>query len=173
VKVRLRVRRTKTFGRGVYAAQDIAPGAVVMEFDGATYGRSFARWTKDLLHHVIQIGPQTWRDSRGPARWTNHSCEPNCGIKNKVQLVAMRRIRKGEQITWDYEMTEKSWWWRMKCQCGTARCRGVIGSYARMPVDVRRRYRGFISEWLLEDEKRRGQRRRQVSARTNPVAVGP
>ena len=90
-----------------------------------------------------------WRDSRGIARFVNHSCDPNCGIKRRFDIVAMRPIAAGEQITWDYEMTEKSWWMKMKCCCGLPICRKRIGSYSRMPKHIRLKYKGYISRWLL------------------------
>ena len=36
----------------------------------------------------------------------NHSCEPNCGIRNACGLVALRDIKDGEEITYDYCMTD-------------------------------------------------------------------
>jgi len=64
------------------------------------------------------------------------------------KIVAMRDIQRGEEITWDYEMTENHPWWRMKCECGNKNCRKVIGSYDNMPQVVRDTYKGYISEWL-------------------------
>jgi len=153
------VRRTRTRGKGVFAAADIRRGEVIAAFDGPVYDDSFEAWTDDLLHHAIQFDTAKWRDSVGIARLINHSCAPNCGIKKRFQIVAMRPIARGEEITWDYEMTERSWWWRMKCRCGSAECRKVIGSYSRMPARVRRRYKGFISSWLTRRPRRRRPRR--------------
>ncbi len=145
---KVRVRKNK-FGRGVVAIKPIRKGEVVAVFDGPIYDDLFDGWTTDLLNHAIQIGPALWRDSLGLARYINHSCEANCGIKEKIKIVAMRPIAAGEEITWDYEMTEKNPWWKMRCRCGTASCRGVIGNYKNMPQAVRKKYRGFISQWLL------------------------
>jgi hypothetical protein len=85
------------------------------------------------------------------ARYINHSCEPNCGIKGLFKIVAMRDIDVGEEVTWDYEMTEDSDVWRMQCHCGSENCRGEIGAYRNMPQETREKYRGYISEWLLKD----------------------
>lgn len=144
------VRNTKNFGKGVFARQKIKRGEVVAVFDGAFYDNDFEDWTDDLLSHAIQYQKAAWRDSRGIARLINHSCEPNCGIKKLFRIVAMRDIKKGEHITWDYEMTEKSSWMKMRCRCGTPSCRKIIGNYARMPKSTRKKYRGYISAWLLK-----------------------
>ena len=146
---KVKARRTRKYGQAVFATADIARGEVIAKFDGRIYDDRFDDWTEDLLNHTIQIGPAKWRDSKGLARLINHSCAPNCGYRGLNTIVAMRPIAKGEEITTDYEMTEKSWWWRMKCRCGEKECRKVIGSYARMPRRVRKRYEGYISSWLV------------------------
>lgn len=144
------VKRTKKYGKGVYAIQKIKKGTIVAEFDGPIYDQKFDNWTNDLRNHTIQFAKNKWRDSKGVARFINHSCDPNCGIKKLFKIVAMRTIEKGEQITWDYEMTERSWWWRMKCRCGSPLCRRQIGNFNRMPIAVRKKYEGYISEWLTD-----------------------
>ena len=101
------LRRTKKFGRAVFAVKKIRKGETVAIFDGPIYDDVFAGWTEDILNHAIQFDKDKWRDSCGIARYINHSCEPNCGVKKLFSIVAMRTIEPGEQITWDYEMTEK------------------------------------------------------------------
>ncbi|MGE4130427.1 MAG: SET domain-containing protein [Bdellovibrionales bacterium] len=145
---------TKKFGRAVFATGLIKKGEHVASFDGPIYHED-DEWPPGIDNHVIQIGPHSWRDSKGLARNINHSCDPNCGVKGRFNIVAMRDIQPGEQITWDYEMTEKSWWWRLRCQCGSSDCRKWIGNYARMPKPIRARYKGFISTWLTRARKKK------------------
>lgn len=142
------VRRTKKFGRCVFALKKIKKGEEIASFDGRFFDNDFDDWTEDLLNHAIQCGPARWRDSKGIARLINHSCEPNCGIRGKFKVVAMRDIQAGEHITWDYEMTERSPWWKMRCRCGSVLCRGRIGNFRNMPKATRAKYKGYISRWL-------------------------
>jgi len=79
----------------------------------------------------------------------NHSCEPNCGIKNLFSIVAMQDIQKGEELTLDYDMVEDSDW-RMECLCGSPICRKIIGSFGLVPKNIREKYKGYISEWLVK-----------------------
>jgi uncharacterized protein len=64
----------------------------------------------------------------------------------------MRAIKKGEEIIWDYEMTE-DYMWTMECHCGSKNCRKIIANYRNMPEDVKAKYKGFISQWLVEKYK--------------------
>lgn len=148
-----RLRKTGKYGKGVFATRKIRKNEIVAVFDGPLYDEHFEGWNADLLNHSIQVGPNEWRDSSGIARYLNHSCEPNCGIKGLFRIVAMRTILPGEELTWDYEMTEKSDWFRMRCKCGAASCRKIIGDFDNMPTDVRKRYKGYISQWLLKGRK--------------------
>lgn len=141
--------RNNKFGKGVYAVKKIRPREVVAIFDGPIFDDDFNGWTKDILNHAIQIGKTLWRDSCGPARYINHSCDPNCGIKKLNRIVAMKTIYPGEEITWDYEMSEHSWWWKMRCRCKSNMCRKKIGDYKNMPAKTRKKYKGFISDWLI------------------------
>ncbi len=144
------VQTSRGKGRGVFVSRKIKKGEVVAEYDGPIYEWEYPHWNHDLYHHTIQFAPRRWRDCLGVARLINHSCEPNCGIKKLFQVVAMRDIEVGEEITWDYEMTEDHPRWRMKCQCGTVSCRGKIGAYRNMPLATRRKYRGYVSAWLVK-----------------------
>lgn len=144
------VKEGQKFGRAVFAKEKIYRGEVVAMFDGEIYPWDDERWTEELYDHVVQFEERKWRDSKGIARWVNHSCDPNCGITDLFKITAMRDIEPGEEITWDYEMTEKHPWWRMKCECGSAECRGEIGNYNNMPEKIRQKYKGYISSWLLK-----------------------
>ena len=141
---------TDKYGKSVFAIKNINKGELIAEWDGPIYDYEYSGWNKELQDHVIQFERRKWRDSNGIARYINHSCEPNCGIKDLFKIVAMRDIEANEEITWDYEMTEDNDKWRMKCDCGSKNCRKSIGAYRNMPQEIRDKYKGYISEWLLK-----------------------
>ncbi len=150
--LKVKVKRSKKYGRGVYAVRKIRKGETIASFDGPVY-TDRDHWTNDMYNHAIQFAPRKWRDSAGIARLINHSCEPNCGIKRLFDVVAMRTIQPGEQVTWDYEMTEKNPDWRLKCKCGSPHCRKWIGDYRNMPAAVRKKYGTYVSSWLRKKKK--------------------
>ena len=145
--LKVTVRETN-LGKGVFASTLIRKNEAIAKFDGQIYLDDDPRWNTDLDNHCIQFNREKWRDSDGIARLVNHSCSPNCGIKNLFEIVAMRDIETGEEITWDYAMSEDSEW-RMECLCGASSCRKIIGSYQDLPRDIREKYNGYISEWLM------------------------
>ncbi len=142
-----------SYGNGLFARALIKKGELIASFDGKVYGWYSKFWSQDLYDHCIQFEERKWRDSEGLARFINHSCNPNCGIKNRFDVVAMRDISPGEQLFWDYEMTEDHPFWRMECRCGNQDCRAIIGTFQNMPPKKIREYKGYISEWLVKKYK--------------------
>ena len=59
---------------------------------------------------------------QSPEKFVNHSCEPNTHVKNSCD-VAVRNIKKGEEITSDYG---KNNFVSFICKCGGKNCRGAI-----------------------------------------------
>lgn len=56
----------------------------------------------------------------------NHSCESNVGFNAADDFVAMRAIKRGEELCWDYAYAETNPKFRMKCRCGAIGCRRVV-----------------------------------------------
>jgi hypothetical protein len=47
------VKRTRRFGRGVFATAVIQKNEVIAAFDGPIYDAKFDGWTEDLLNHAM------------------------------------------------------------------------------------------------------------------------
>ena len=70
--------------------------------------------------------PQAVDDN--PARYLNHSCQPNCEarlIRGGIWMVALRDIPAGEELTFNYgyDLTD---WRSHPCRCGAADCVGYM-----------------------------------------------
>ncbi|GMI89577.1 hypothetical protein HRI_002627100 [Hibiscus trionum] len=67
-------------------------------------------------------------------RFINHSCDPNCRTEKWmvngeicIGLFALRDIKKGEELTFDYNYVRVFGAAAKKCHCGSPHCRGYIG----------------------------------------------
>ena len=58
--------------------------------------------------------------------YINHSCNPNSGIKNSVKIVAMKNIRRGEEVIFDYSTSESENGWYLICHCQNKNCRRIL-----------------------------------------------
>lgn len=146
------IRWTNKYGRTLFAEEDIQKNEIITAFDGTVYEADKASDLPNNLpqlirDHAIQFEKNKWRESLGVAQLVTHSCNPNCGIKDKVKIVAIRKIKKGEEISFDYDMSENSDW-KMRCKCGNKSCRRLIRGYRYLPGSTRRRYKGYISQYL-------------------------
>ncbi|CEP02621.1 hypothetical protein PBRA_002587 [Plasmodiophora brassicae] len=67
------------------------------------------------------------------ARYINHSCMPNCkarvvtvGTTRRIAIYALRAIRPGEELSYDYKFADEPEEDKIPCWCGTKRCRGFL-----------------------------------------------
>ena len=82
----------------------------------------------------------------------NHSCDPNVGFNGQVVLVAMRDVKLGEELTFDWAMfTDESDIWKdyqVKCNCGKPNCRKTLTPHDWRRKDLQRRYRGYFATFV-------------------------
>ena len=139
-------------GLGVFARTDIPTQTLIAQFIGKVYTSNFATEVPArMVDHVIQIGPKTFLHAEERlAELINHSCRPNCGIKNLTQVVTAFPIKTGEEVTWDYRCSENSDWVLENCLCGSDRCTGIVGNFDSLPEDIKKEYltNGMVSEWI-------------------------
>ncbi|MBU1124765.1 MAG: SET domain-containing protein-lysine N-methyltransferase [Candidatus Omnitrophica bacterium] len=81
----------------------------------------------------------------------NHSCNPNAGIKGQIMMVAMRDIASGEEITYDYCMTDADFNYSFQCVCSARNCRKVITTCDWRKPGLQRKYRGYFS-WYVQEK---------------------
>lgn len=101
----IKVKRS-AIGLGLFAAQDIARDVRIMEYTGEKILRSDrARHTGRYLFTLNDKWTIDGKGRENIARYANHSCRPNARtetIRGKIWFIAKRKIRAGEEITFDY-----------------------------------------------------------------------
>ena len=62
-------------------------------------------------------------------RFTNHSCDPTLFFDvHQLVFISARKIESKEMLTFDYTLTEPEISSPFTCTCGSAKCKGVVGS---------------------------------------------
>ncbi len=138
-------------GQGLFAVAPIAAGEVIVEWTGRVM--TFAQWRRAprrIRENSVQIADDAYLvpDVLSAGDHVNHSCEPNAGLRGDRTVVAMRDIAVGEEITYDYAMSDGSPYDEFDCRCGAASCRGRVGGDDWRRPDLQRRYRGWFSPYL-------------------------
>jgi hypothetical protein len=139
-------------GVGVFASRPIPAGTTVAGFGGCVVDRDeFDTLDEEWRTHALQIDDRLYMVSVppfAPADHVNHSCEPNCGIVGSCLVVAMRDIEAGEELCFDYAMSDTNDYDEFLCACGTASCRGLITGGDWKRPDLQERYAGFFSSYI-------------------------
>jgi hypothetical protein len=142
-------------GKAVFARQRIAKGTLLVVWGGTILTGEGLR-ARPLAERrlALQVDDDAYlvSDVEGPADWVNHSCAPNAGLRGQISLVAMRDIRPGEEICFDYAMSDTSNYDEFDCRCGARSCRGRVTGDDWRRLDLAARYAGYFAAHI---ERRR------------------
>ncbi len=143
------VGKSKINGKGIFAAKNIKKGEVVDHIKGKVVSW-FVKDKKSALvgPNWIGLNKNHWIDPKPPFDHINHSCDPNVGIKGKCRVVALKSIKKDEEIMIDYSITESDLLWEMKCSCGSKNCRNKIKSIHSLSKSTVKKYLPYIPSFF-------------------------
>lgn len=149
-KKKIEARLSQIHGNGVFAIEAISKGERIIRYKGTLRSHDevdaeYGDLDEDGHTFLFTLNDDYVVDANvggNIARWINHSCDPNCEAtieehekgnrrKDKVFIEAMRGIRPGEELTYNYGITlderhtprlKKLW----GCSCGAKRCTGTM-----------------------------------------------
>jgi SET domain-containing protein len=144
-------------GNGLFAVEQIPSGEIVCVKGGYIFGREQLREMNQRLGPAeiqisedLFIGPVENKEREGAMIYTNHSCDPNIGVKGQIVFVAMRDIGAGEELTHDWATTDDDTY-EMQCCCNAPNCRKIITGQDWRKKELQNKYRGFMS-WYLQQK---------------------
>lgn len=127
------VKKSKIKEKGLFAKKEIPKGTILWR------ASNFKKYTKkqyDRLNkkNKEEIRKYAYEDEngnlflcKGIERYWNHSCNPNCSYSEKCDVdIAIRDIKKGQELTYDYALLSPKWLKPMKCNCRYKNCRKLI-----------------------------------------------
>lgn len=127
----LSIRKSAINGKGCFATIPFRRGRKIAEYTGERISDLEARRRggRAKLRICDIDGRSSLDGSRGGngTHYINHSCAPNAYMKTlcgHVLFFALRDIRRGEEITVDYEDTLHPD--TKRCRCRAPNCRGTI-----------------------------------------------
>lgn len=132
-------KKSRLHGRGLFAARDLAAEEKLIEYTGTRHeAGDVPDLSDDGITKFLGLSDGTGINGTGWAALANHSCDPNCelreeesGTQLRAWLYALRDIAQGEELVWDYRLNVKShkdaysiW----ACHCGASNCRGTMAN---------------------------------------------
>jgi len=133
---------SKIHNQGLFAAKTIPEEAYVIQYLGELVKKKESTLRANAQHdrsqsedvgsvYIFELDEKTDIDGNfdwNLARLANHSCAPNCEAQNvegEIWLVSLRKIRKGEEITFNYGYAVEHWKDHI-CRCRSKNCVGHI-----------------------------------------------
>lgn len=128
-------------GRGLILNEDAKCGDFIIEYTGIAIKRDyldsmFRRYRTERMLYIMALDNDVYIDARkkgSVARYINHSCDPNCAVHrwkvrgiNRAGIFALRDIKAGEELSFDYKWKRKRGRAPTKCYCGSSICRGTL-----------------------------------------------
>lgn len=136
---------------GVFAVKPIPKDELIAVWGGEVVTRETLDTLPDRLRRLsIQVEEDLFLVAlnEGPGDYVNHSCAPNGGLRGQIALVAMRDISAGEQVTFDYAMSDGSDYDEFECECGAPECRHRVSGRDWRNPELWARYDGYFSPYL-------------------------
>ncbi|MDP1547883.1 MAG: SET domain-containing protein-lysine N-methyltransferase [Anaerolineales bacterium] len=135
-------------GNSIFAIKPIKQGEVIAVFGGVVYEwETFIHLPERERMLCLQVEDRHFLVPRpiGEGDFVNHSCNPNAGLSGQIGLVAMRDIKIGEEVCFDYAMCDTMPYDEFDCLCGASTCRGRVGGTDWQKPELQKRYAGFFS----------------------------
>ena len=141
-------------GLGVFATSGFGPGETVLTIDDSRIADAAHPVLPEERRHCDYLEGGKTVLMQVPERYINHSCRPNVFVRTIDgirHVLALRQIRAGEEITYDYCINgygDVVW----QCHCGSVDCRRSIHSdFFHLPLEIQREYLPLLDEWFRRE----------------------
>jgi GNAT superfamily N-acetyltransferase len=146
-------------GTGVFSAARFSPGEIILKIDDSrvvTDASPLDPAKGEFEHHCDYLANGKIVLMQPPERFINHRCDPNTYIRTIAgdrHVVALREIRPGDEITYDYCVNgdgDTAW----DCSCGSPACRRHhLSGFFHLPVEVQARYLALLEDWFVAEHR--------------------
>ncbi len=131
-----KIKKSKIDKNGLYANCDIKKGTKIIEYKGKIISTKKSaedpKFDNGKAIYLFNINKRLDLDGDfkfNTARLINHSCNPNCevfGTGLKIWVYAMKNIKKGDELSYDYGFSFDEDYKQFPCRCGSNNCVGFI-----------------------------------------------
>ena len=130
------IKASKIDKKGLCAKKDITPGTRIIQYIGKLITKKQTennnKFDNDKDIYLFNLNNKFDLDGDfkfNTARLINHSCDPNCEVTGtglKLWIAAIKDIKKGEELSYDYGFSYDKDYKQFPCKCGKNNCVGYI-----------------------------------------------
>jgi len=131
-----KIKKSKIDKNGLYANCNIKSGTRIIEYKGkiisVKQSENDPKFDNSKAIYLFNLNKRYDLDGAynfNIARLINHSCNPNCEVFGKglkVWVYAMKNIKKGEELSYDYGFSFDENFRQFPCNCRSKNCVGYI-----------------------------------------------
>ena len=131
-----KIKKSNIDKRGLCASKDIKEGTKIINYIGKIISKKETekntKFNNEKDIYLFNLNNRYDLDGDfkfNTARLINHSCDPNCeveGVGLKLWISAIKNIKKGEELTYDYGFSYDKDYKQFPCKCGKQNCAGYI-----------------------------------------------
>jgi len=131
-----KIKKSNIDKRGLYASKDIKEDTKIIDYVGKIISKKKSETNSkfDNEKDIYLFNLNNRHDLDGDykfntARLINHSCNPNCEVIGKglkLWISAIKNIKKGEELSYDYGFSYDKDYKQFPCKCGGKNCVGYI-----------------------------------------------
>jgi|TARA_B110000914_G_C15399678_1_gene416527 SET domain-containing protein len=131
-----KVRKSNIDNRGLYASTNIKKDKIVIYYKGKLITKNETeknpKYDNEKAIYLFNLNSRYDLDGDfeyNTARLINHSCNPNCEVAGKglkLWIFAIKDIKKGEELSYDYGFGYDENYKDYVCKCGSKNCCGYI-----------------------------------------------
>jgi uncharacterized protein len=139
------------FGRGLFTTKEVGANTIICMVTGPVLTFQQTLDLGECESHCLQTGNNQYILCDPPFLYSNHSCDPNCALNAQLQLYALRDLKNGEELFWDYSTSMLERHWTMTCACGSEQCRKLITDFDLLPQTVQALYleKGMVLPFIV------------------------
>lgn len=151
------VKKSGIHGKGLFITTDVKKGDHITYIKG-DYTRKKSSKNKTEAKSIPMwygVTRTLWIDPKDTEFcYFNHSCSPNTAIVGIKNVIALKNIKAGEELTFDYSMTDADLYWEMPCHCESKDCRKVIKAIQLTPSKYINNHLPHIPKYFLNVYKK-------------------
>ena len=140
--------------KGLYASKDIKKGTKIINYVGKIITKKETdtnpKFDNEKAIYLYNLNSKYDLDGDfkyNTARLINHSCDPNCEVDGKglkLWISAIKDIKKGDELTYDYGFSFDKDYRQFPCKCASKYCCGyIVREGSRWRINKRFKKRKF------------------------------
>ena len=130
--------------KSIFTTQPIKKDTIIFEFE--------KKFLKHPTRTSMQIDEGIHQECNNPDAFENllnHACNPNGYIKfSDLTYRALRNIKKGEELTFNYLTTEWDLFNKFQCHCNFTNCYGQIKGFKYLTLKQQQKLEPLLSPYL-------------------------